>query len=178
MLFAADKCTVAVVVSLFVEFKTWSYHEQIGTGWRTVGRQGRAGQDGNPTGLPINETSVNFKPVESKTRTYHGRVGSERPAERPGGVGQDWVPTEVLAQETKVYHTLQKIEEMSLQRLLEARTSEILCKPTEEQNQRLTRGGQPVHPRFITGLSAVYQRDEKRSFLLAAGQWTDACLSL
>ena len=39
-------------------------------------------------------------PVESKTRTYHGRVGSERPAERPVGVGQDWVPTEIFAQET------------------------------------------------------------------------------
>ena len=32
----------------------------------------------------------------------------------------------------------------------EARTSEILCKPTEEQNQRLTRGLY----RFISGLSA------------------------
>ena len=28
-------------------------------------------------------------PVESKTWTYHGRVGSERPAERPGEAGQD-----------------------------------------------------------------------------------------
>ena len=26
--------------------------------------------------------------VESKTRTYHGRVGSGRPAGRPGGVGR------------------------------------------------------------------------------------------
>ena len=25
---------------------------------------------------------------EPKTRTYHGRVGSGRPAERPGGLGQ------------------------------------------------------------------------------------------
>ena len=56
-------------------------------------------------------------PVESKTRTYHGRVGSERPAERPGGVGQDWVPTELFAQETKVHRSLQGIEETSLQRL-------------------------------------------------------------
>ena len=49
-------------------------------------------------------------------RTYHGRVRSERPAERPGGVGQDWVPTELFAQETKVPCTLQGIEETSLQR--------------------------------------------------------------
>ena len=48
----------------------------------------------------------------------------------------------------------------------EAPTSEILCKPTEEQNQRLT-----------TGLSAVYYRDEKRAFFLAAEQWNDAFLS-
>ena len=45
----------------------------------------------------------------------------------------------------------------------EARTSEILCKPTEEQNQRLTRG-----------LSPIYQRGEKRSLFLAADQWNDA----
>ena len=56
-------------------------------------------------------------PVESETRTYHGRVGSGRPAERPGGVGQDRVPTELFAQKTKVYRTLQQIVEMSLQRL-------------------------------------------------------------
>ena len=49
----------------------------------------------------------------------------------------------------------------------EARTSEILCKPTEEQNQRLT-----------TGLSAVYHRDEKRALFLAAEQRNDAFLSM
>ena len=36
-----------------------------------------------------------------------------------------------------------------------------------EQNLRLT-----------TGSSPVYKRDEKRSFFLAADQWTDAYLSL
>ena len=49
----------------------------------------------------------------------------------------------------------------------EARTGEIQCKPTEEQNQQLT-----------TGLSVVDQRDEKRALFLAAEQWTDAFLSL
>ena len=34
------------------------------------------------------------QPVESKTRTYHGRVGWERAAGRRGGVGKDWTPTE------------------------------------------------------------------------------------
>ena len=58
-----------------------------------------------------------IQPVESKTRTYHGRVGSGRPAGRPGGVGQDWVPTELFAQETKVPCTPQGIEKTLLERL-------------------------------------------------------------
>ena len=37
----------------------------------------------------------------------------------------------------------------------------------EEHNERLT-----------SGLSAAYQRGEKRSLFLAADQWTDAFLSL
>ena len=49
----------------------------------------------------------------------------------------------------------------------EARKNEILCKPMEEHNDRLT-----------TGLCPVYPRDEKRSLFLAADQWTDAFLSL
>ena len=62
-------------------------------------------------------TAILCKPVQSKTRTYHGRVGSERPAERPGGFGQDCVPTELFAQETKVHRSFHSIEEHSLQRL-------------------------------------------------------------
>ena len=38
------------------------------------------------------------------------RVGSGRPAGRPGGVGQDWVPTELFAQETQDPCTLQGVE--------------------------------------------------------------------
>ena len=49
----------------------------------------------------------------------------------------------------------------------EARTSEFLCKPMEEQKPAQDR-------RFIRGSSAVWQRDEKRSLFLAADQWTDA----
>ena len=64
-----------------------------------------------PCSMPkggFQEASVEpSKPVESKTRTYHGQVGSGRPAERPGGVGQDGVPTELFAQETKVHRTFQ-----------------------------------------------------------------------
>ena len=37
----------------------------------------------------------------------------------------------------------------------EARTSEILCKPTEEQNHRLTRGLSAVYHRFISGMGSA-----------------------
>ena len=57
--------------------------------------------------------SGNWLPVESKTRTYYRRVGTERTAEWPGGVRQDWVPTELFAQETRVPGTLYSIEDTS-----------------------------------------------------------------
>ena len=47
----------------------------------------------------------------------------------------------------KFHRSLRGIEEMSLPRLSRNTTSEILCKPAEERNQRLTTG----YPRFITG---------------------------
>ena len=82
---------------------------------------GRAGRNAGGTGRPGESRPFcpleNSRLVEPKTRTYHGRVGSERPTERPGGVGQDWVPTKLFAQETKVHRSLQGIEETSLQRL-------------------------------------------------------------
>ena len=58
------------------------------------------------------------KPVESKTRTYHGWVGSGRTAGRRGGAGQDRTPTEQFAKETSDSRTLHGIEETSLERLL------------------------------------------------------------
>ena len=51
------------------------------------------------------------KPVESKTLAYNGRVWSGRPIRRLGGVGKDWVPTKLFAEETKVIRTLQNIDE-------------------------------------------------------------------
>ena len=46
---------------------------------------------------------IKGKPVESKTRTYHGWVGSGRPAGRPGRVGQDWVPTDRPGKTSPLY---------------------------------------------------------------------------
>ena len=52
--------------------------------------------------------------VESKTRTYYGRVGSGRPAEQPGGVGQGWVPTADLGYYTKYLPGTQNITSIEL----------------------------------------------------------------
>ena len=109
-------------------------------------------------------------PVESKTRTYHGRVGTgRRTAGRRGGAGPGRTgrrqigspriqpsPLPSKASNTPVLNVSSG-----------SRTSEMLCKPVGEQSPRWTRVG-----------SAVYQRDEKRSSFLAADQWTVAFLSL
>ena len=42
----------------------------------------------------------------SKTRTYDWRVGTERTAGWRGGVRQDWMPTEMFAQETSLSRIL------------------------------------------------------------------------
>ena len=65
------------------------------------------------------------------------------------------------------FFSLQRIADTGPDIFSRARTNEILFKPLEEQNQRLT-----------TSLSAVYQRDDKRALFLAAEQWNDAFLSL
>ena len=72
------------------------------------------------------------------------------------------MPTGRVAQKLTVLLTLQRIVDNCPERALQARTNEILCKPMEEQNPRLTRGS-----------SAVYQQDRERSSFLAADQSTD-----
>ena len=109
-------------------------------------------------------------PVESKTRTYHERVESGRPAERPGGVRQDWVPTELFAQETKVPCTSKASKKRRFNVSPEAQTNEILCKAMEEQKPRLTRSLSPVYPRFITGTTSAFS-----SWLLTSGPTPCLC---
>ena len=109
------------------------------------------------------------RPVESKTRTRNGRVGSAwRSAD--GGAGRRWAE-----QGADISVTLEANRPLALQRNVktvlnvysQTRTKEILCKPLREQNVRLTRG-----------LSPVYHRDCERSSLMAVDQCTDAYLSL
>ena len=105
----------------------------------------------------------------SSPKPGHTTGGSGRGAWRRGGAGsgrtgcqQNYPPERqaslVPSKESRTY---------CLNFSPEARTSEILGKPMEEQSPRLT-----------TGSSAVYQRDKKRSLFLAATQWADAFLSL
>ena len=58
-----------------------------------------------------------FRPVESKTQTYYGQFGSRRTAGKRGGVGHDWMPTELFAQETSLPRTFHSIENTLLERL-------------------------------------------------------------
>ena len=94
-------------------------------------------------------------PVNSKTQTYHGRVGSGRTARWRGGIGQDWLPTELFAQETSLPRTLHSIEDTSPENL-PRRTNKRNPMYTDGGTKRavdpqLTRGSSPVDPRFITG---------------------------
>ena len=105
----------------------------------------------------------------SNPKPGHTTGGSGRSARRSGQAGsgkiecqQNYSPRK---QKTTVPSKASKKRRFNVSP--KARTSEFLCKPTEEQNQRLT-----------IGLSAVYHPDEKRSLFLAAKRWNDAFLSL
>ena len=159
-----------------VESKTRTHYGPVGSGWRTAGWRGGqswVGRDAvgsirpgdNPL-LPSCESGtlswttfrkqeqmkshVN-RPVESKTRTYHGRfVSARRTAGRrdvagPGRTGrrQDgWPPV-----------ALQSIVASYPECLLQARTKDILCNPMEEQTPRLTTGSS-AGPRALFVLAA------------------------
>ena len=110
-----------------------------------------------------------FTLVESKTRTYHGRVGAGRGraahggAAGRGGAGQDGTPTGRFDQEITVPLAFQGIEDNCLKVSSEARTIEILCKPMEEQKQWCIRGLSAIDNRFIRGTAAAL-----RSWLLTS----------
>ena len=50
----------------------------------------------------------------SNSKLEHTTDESGRPAERPGAVEQDEIPTQLFTQETKLYRTLKTNEEISL----------------------------------------------------------------
>ena len=110
------------------------------------------------------------EPVESQTRTYHGRVwagrrgGAGQSEARRGPAGRVGTPACLFAQESTVPVAL---EDNCSERFFGSTNNEFLCKPMGEES-----------PRLRCGSSAVYPRDDGRSSFLAADQWTDAYLSL
>ena len=108
--------------------------------------------------------------VESKTRTFNGRVEAKR---RTAGqrdsaaVGRD---ADGSVRPEDSHPLCPPASEESKTTVLNdpsgARTKDIFCKPMEEYNNRLTRG-----------VFAVYRRNNERSSFLAADQCTVApCL--
>ena len=106
-------------------------------------------------------------------KTEHTTGGSGRGARRGGGAGSGRIACQQNCSPRKqaslVHSKASKTSRLNVSP--EARTSEIPCKPNAGTKSA-------VDERFIRGLSAVYHRDEKRSFFLAADQWTVAFLSL
>ena len=101
-----------------------------------------------------------IQPVESKTRTYHGRVGAAHGgAAGPGRAGQDGTPTDWFAQVTTDPRSPQASWTTVLNDSSEARTTEFLCKPMEERQPRST-SGLSAGPRalFVPGCWPVCRR--------------------
>ena len=104
-------------------------------------------------------------PKPGHTTGGSGRAGHGGAAERgePGRVGR----RRVCSRRTQPSLVPSRASKTTvLNTSSEAQTGEILCKPLEDQNPRLT-----------TDLSAVYHRDERRSLFLAADLYTGAYLS-
>ena len=92
------------------------------------------------------------RPVESKTQTYHGRVGTgRRTAERRGGADPGRTARRRIGSPRRQPSlVLSKASNTSvLNDSSEARASEILCKSKEEQNPPWA-----FDPHWTSGLSA------------------------
>ena len=122
----------------------------------------------NATVKPMSRTNIDL----SNPKPGHTTGGSGRGARRSGRAGsgkigcqQNYSPRK---QKSTVPSKASKKRRFNVSP--EARTSEILCKPTEEQNDRLTSGLSPVYHRFISGT-----RSALCSWLLTSGP-TPFCL--
>ena len=85
-------------------------------------------------------------PVESKTRTYHGRVGSRRTAGWRARLGRTGCQQNCSPRRLASLVSSKASKTRRLNISPEARTSEILCKPNSGTKS-------PVDGRFIRGLS-------------------------
>ena len=98
----------------------------------------------------VEQVRLSFILVGPKTRTYHGWVWSG--ARRGGGAGLGRTGRRQNSSPRRQASLLpsKASETRRLKVSPEERTSEILCKPMEEHNDRLTSGLRPVYVRFIT----------------------------
>ena len=139
--------------------KTRTYHGRVGTGRSTAGRRttagrGRAGRDadgsvrqGNnrPSYPPDDrrQPSWAFLWKREQRKPYvnlsNPKPGHTTGAARRGRAGRD-ADGSIRPGEQPSLLPSGAFEDNVLNDLSEARTMEILCKPMEEQNQRLTRG--------------------------------------
>ena len=107
-------------------------------------------------------------PVESKTQTHHGRIGSGRwKAELRGVAGPGRTERRRVGSPRTQPSLLppNASKAIVLNVSSEARPKEVPCKPMEEQSPRFIRGSSAVYPRFIRRTSSSF---------LAAHQCTDA----
>ena len=89
----------------------------------------------------------------SSPKPGHITGGSRRGARRGGGAksGRSVCQQNCSPREQSFLALSRASKTRRLNVSPEARTSEILCKPMEEQNPRLTTGSSAVYQRFITG---------------------------
>ena len=101
--------------------------------------------DADMTVRPGNKTPSYFPPVESKTRTYHGRVGSGRTAGRTAGPGRTERRQNSSPRKQASLVPPKASRTRPLNVFPEARTSKILYKPNAGTKSA-------VDKRFVTGL--------------------------
>ena len=152
---------------------------------RRMGRRWLVPDRGQPSLLPSSEFKKKILNVPSETRTVqivselsspkptHTMGRSRRGPRRDGGAGSGRTVCQrkcsPMDQSFLVFPKASKTRGLNVSP--DTRTSEILWKPDG--------GTKPADGnRFFRGLSAVFHRHEKRSFLLAATQWKDAFLFL
>ena len=110
----------------------------------------------------------------SNPKPGHTTSGSGRSARRSGRAGSCKIACQKNYSPRKQKSTIpsKAWKKRRFNVSLEARTSEILFNPTDGGTKSA------VDNQFITGLSPVYQQNEKRFLFVTADQWNDGCRPL
>ena len=107
------------------------------------------------TSLHKHEQAKSFVPVESKTRTYHGRVGSECSAKRPGGSSRTGCQQNYSLRKKKATLLPKASRKRRFNVSPEVRANKILC-TCRIQNADLPRSGR------VEALGGAAGRDRAR----------------